>query len=80
MTMNLTVGKTYQIEFHDPRQDAYTWYSGEGIYVGKHDDDFGEGEQHHEFTIDAEDGEIVGDFDNDNVIFPESAIFQQVEV
>lgn len=49
--MRLKKGKKYLINFVDPRQANYTWYTGIGVFLTKSADDFGDNELHYMFKL-----------------------------
>lgn len=59
----LRVGCEYPISFIDHRQDIYTWFVGEGVFVKKDREDYGTDEQHYYFMVDG-----------NECSFPESSI------
>lgn len=64
MTGRLKKKRSYLINFMDTRSAQYTWYSGPGIFLKKHYDDFGENEPHYEFLLP----------DGNECVFPRSSV------
>ena len=48
--MQLTVGKVYQLNFMDPEQPDYTWFTGQGVFSHEDTEDYDTGEQHYCFV------------------------------
>jgi hypothetical protein len=67
--MKLKIGNNYFISFMDSRSPDYTWYSGTGVLLGKHDDDFGEKEHHYIFRLP----------NGDECIFPKSSVIRRIK-
>lgn len=66
----LKKGVTYFISFMDPKQPDYSWYSGPGVFVRIHDEDFGDGEQHYEFRLPGK---------KELCFFPRSSVVSRVQ-
>lgn len=64
MIGRLKRNQKYFINFIDARQAIYTWYSGLGVFIKKHEDNFGERETHYLFRLP----------DGNKCVFPRSSV------